>query len=114
MPVAGVVEHVDPCAAGSVERVAELTAPGRTSPRRRKRATTVEGPTVGRLKRARRLPEIGVAHDDGVDVLSIHNLERSEQPARELVIDRQVRSPNLWPFEVRGDSVHVERLRPPR
>src|SRR6266705_1735114 len=115
MSLAGVVDHVDAAAEVGGELTAECRAAGRTSGQggRRglgKHATAEERPAVGRGERPLEWLEIGVPHDDRVEVLRIYELEGSEQAPRQLMIDRQVAGPDLRPLEVLSHGVDVERL----
>ena len=109
MPVARVIEDVDSRAAVRVDLGAARREPGRAIGRA-KHAAPVERPPVRAGDRAHRRTEIGVPHDDRVDVLPIHQLERSEHPTRKLVVDREIRGPDLRPLELRIHRVDIERL----
>ena len=107
MPLARVVEHVDACTIGG-ELAAAGTAAEWTIARGGKHATAEERPAVGRGESSLERLEIGVPHDDRVEVLRIHELEGPEQAPRQLMIDGQVAGPHLRPLEVLGHGVDVE------
>src|SRR2546425_11404563 len=109
MPFAVFVDYIDPAAEVGGEPAAECTAAEGTT-RRGNRATAEERSAVRRRERPLELLEIGVPHDDRVEVLRIHELERPEQAPRQLMVDGEVAGPHLRPLEVRGHRVDVERL----
>src|SRR5947207_408650 len=111
MPVAGVVEYVDAGTKVLVEFVVAGTTPGRTVEGVGERAAAVERPAVRPGQRPYRPHEIGIPHDDRVDVLPVYDFECSEQATGELVVDREVSRPDLRPLELGIHRVHVERLR---
>src|SRR5207253_10665802 len=97
MPLAGVIEYIYPGAAQTrIQTIVACSAAVRSAVRSR--------------EAAHRCAQVGVPHEDPVDVLPVYDFERPEKPPGELVVDSEVRRPDLGPLELGIHRVHVERL----
>src|SRR5207302_10677644 len=98
MPLAGVVEHIYPGAAQT--RIQTIVA-----------RSAVVRPAVWCREAAHGCAQVGVPHEDPVDVLPVYDFERPEEAPGKLVVDREVSRPDLRPLELWVHRVDVERLR---
>ena len=95
VPFAGVVDDID--AAGSVG-IEQIIAGG----------VGVIGPAIG--KGTHRRPEVGVPHENSVDILPVNELQRPEHFSRQFLIERDICRPCLRPLEIGNHRVEGERL----
>src|SRR5947207_12944747 len=109
MPVAGVVEYVDAGTKVLVEFVVAGTTPGRTVEGVGERAAAVERPAVRPGQRPYRPHEIGIPHDDRVDVLPAYDFECSDQATGDLAVGREITPPDPQPVALSIHRVDVER-----